>query len=58
MMAQLKDFAATVNIPIIKSNRFGHEQVNDPIIYNTEAKIVVTKDGKFDLIMNDIGINQ
>ncbi|WP_316354133.1 LD-carboxypeptidase [Candidatus Trichorickettsia mobilis] len=52
IMAALKDFAATVNIPIFKSNRFGHEQVNDPIIYNTETRIVTTKDGKFDLIID------
>ncbi len=47
----LTDFAATLKIPIFKTNRFGHERVNDPIIYNTDTKIIVTDSNQFELIM-------
>lgn len=47
----IKDFAAITNIPLFKTNRFGHEQINDPIIYNTSSMIIAVTDGKFNLIM-------
>jgi muramoyltetrapeptide carboxypeptidase len=53
MMKALKAFAATMDIPIFKSNRFGHEATNDPIIYNGNSKIIATENNKFDLIMDN-----
>ncbi len=47
----LTDFAATLKIPVFKTNRFGHEQINDPIIYNTSTKIIPSNDNQFELIM-------
>ncbi len=58
IIAVLTNFASTLKIPVFKTNRFGHEQVNDPIIYNTTAKIIPSNDNQFELIMqchlNDI----
>ncbi len=51
IIAALADFAATLKIPVFKTNRFGHERVNDPIIYNTNTKIILTDKNQFELIM-------
>lgn len=51
IMKVLKDFASHLTIPVFKSNRFGHEKFNDPIIYNTPSKIIPSSNGKFDLTM-------
>lgn len=50
IMRVLKDFASVLNIPVFKTNRIGHGAINDPIIYNTESKIIRSRN-KFDLIM-------
>lgn len=50
-MLVLRNFADSLNIPVFKTNRFGHEKINDPIIYNTNSKIVMEKN-KVKLIMN------
>jgi muramoyltetrapeptide carboxypeptidase len=47
----LTNFATTLKIPVFKTNKFGHEQVNEPIIYNSTTKIISTNDGQFELIM-------
>ncbi|AAU03867.1 LD-carboxypeptidase [Rickettsia typhi] len=50
-MLVLRNFAYSLNIPVFKTNRFGHEQINDPIIYNTNSKIIMSKHKGFKLIM-------
>jgi len=47
----LRNFANSLKIPVFKTNRFGHEKINDPIIYNTESKIIGSGE-KFKLIMD------
>lgn len=51
IMKVLKDFASHLTAPVFKSNRFGHEKYNDPIIYNTPSRIMPSSNGKFELIM-------
>jgi len=48
-MLVLRNFADSLNIPVFKTNRFGHEKINDPIIYNTDSKIIKNKG--FKLVM-------
>lgn len=48
----LNNFAATLNIPVFKTNRFGHDKTNDPIIYNIDSKIIAKENGSFKLVMN------
>lgn len=48
-MLVLRNFADSVDIPVFKTNRFGHEKINDPIIYNTNSKIIKSKE--FKLVM-------
>ncbi|ADE29928.1 LD-carboxypeptidase [Rickettsia prowazekii] len=50
-MLVLRNFAYSLNIPVFKTNRFGHERINDPIIYNTNSKIIMSKHKEFKLIM-------
>ncbi|WP_342270362.1 LD-carboxypeptidase [Rickettsia endosymbiont of Orchestes rusci] len=52
IMAILSNFASNLAIPVFKTNRFGHEKINDPIIYNTDSKIISTDDGNFKLVMD------
>lgn len=54
IMKVLKDFASHLTVPVFKSNKFGHEKFNDPIIYNTPSKITPSNDGGFELIMKSI----
>ncbi|AFB21180.1 LD-carboxypeptidase [Rickettsia canadensis] len=42
-MLVLRNFADSLNIPVFKTNRFGHDKINDPIIYNTDSKIIKNK---------------
>lgn len=51
IMLVLRDFADNLNIPVFKTNRFGHQKINDPIVYNTDSKIIPTQDNRFKLIM-------
>ncbi|XVN42078.1 MAG: LD-carboxypeptidase [Candidatus Rickettsia vulgarisii] len=51
IMKVLRDFASHLAVPVFKSNRFGHEKFNDPIIYNTPSKIIPSNNGRFELIM-------
>ena len=48
-MLVLRNFADSLDIPVFKTNRFGHEKINDPIIYNTNSKIIKNKG--FKLVM-------
>ncbi|ACP53432.1 Microcin C7 self-immunity protein [Rickettsia africae ESF-5] len=48
-MLVLRNFADSLDIPVFKTNRFGHEKINDPIIYNTNSKIIKSKE--FKLVM-------
>lgn len=48
-MLVLRNFADSLNIPVFKTNRFGHEKINAPIIYNTDSKIIKNKG--FKLVM-------
>ncbi|MFY9589651.1 LD-carboxypeptidase [Rickettsia endosymbiont of Halotydeus destructor] len=48
----LSNFAATLNIPVFKTNRFGHGKINDPIIYNTDSKIIASENENFKLVMS------
>ncbi|MFV9929590.1 MAG: LD-carboxypeptidase [Rickettsia endosymbiont of Haemaphysalis japonica] len=48
-MLVLHNFADSLDIPVFKTNRFGHEKINDPIIYNTNSKIIKSKE--FKLVM-------
>ncbi|WP_347938723.1 LD-carboxypeptidase [Rickettsia oklahomensis] len=48
-MLVLSNFADSLNIPVFKTNRFGHAKINDPIIYNTDSKIIKNKG--FKLVM-------
>ncbi|BDU60536.1 putative carboxypeptidase [Candidatus Rickettsia kotlanii] len=48
-MLVLRNFADSLDIPVFKTNRFGHEKINDPIIYNTNSKII--KSEEFKLVM-------
>ncbi|AFC72319.1 microcin C7 self-immunity protein [Rickettsia rhipicephali str. 3-7-female6-CWPP] len=49
IMLVLRNFADSLDIPVFKTNRFGHEKINDPIIYNTNSKIIKSKE--FKLVM-------
>lgn len=51
IMNVLNDFASHLKVPVFKTNRFGHERLNDPIIYNTITKIIPSHNNQFDLIM-------
>ncbi|EER21552.1 MULTISPECIES: LD-carboxypeptidase [spotted fever group] len=48
-MLMLRNFADSLDVPVFKTNRFGHEKINDPIIYNTNSKIIKNKG--FKLVM-------
>ncbi len=50
-MLVLSNFANSLKIPVFKTDRFGHEKINDPIIYNTDSKILDSGE-KFKLIMD------
>ncbi|WP_218460407.1 LD-carboxypeptidase [Rickettsia sp. TH2014] len=50
-MLVLRNFADNLNIPVFKTNRFGHAKINDPIIYNTDSKIIMGKNKGFKLVM-------
>lgn len=47
----LKEFAESTDIPVFKSQRFGHGEINEPIIYNSEGSIKKSSKGLFDLEM-------
>jgi muramoyltetrapeptide carboxypeptidase len=47
----LTNFAAILPVPVFKTNRFGHERINEPIIYNTSTKITPSGHDQFELIM-------
>lgn len=49
-MLVLRNFANRLKVPVFKTNRFGHEKINDPIIYNTDSKIINNNE-KFKLVM-------
>lgn len=51
MLSVINDFSQSINIPVFRSNRFGHEKINDPIIYNTKSVITKDKSGYYNLIM-------
>lgn len=51
ILAVLTDFAAMMPVPVFKTNRFGHERINDPIIYNTSTKIIPSNNDQFELTM-------
>lgn len=42
-MLVLRNFANDLKVPVFKTNRFGHEKTNDPIVYNTDSKIINNK---------------
>lgn len=48
----LVNFASSLDIPVFKTDRFGHSKVNEPIIYNTDFKIIKSEK-TFTLIMNN-----
>lgn len=50
-MLVLRNFATNLKVPVFKTDRFGHEKINDPIIYNTDSKIIGNGE-KFKLIMD------
>lgn len=52
LVKTIKTFAANLDIPVFKTNRFGHGRINDPIIYNTDTKILSEHDGKFKMVMS------
>ena len=47
----LQDFAATLQVPVFKTDRFGHSKYNDPIVYNSNGLIALQKDKTYDLKM-------
>ncbi len=47
----LQNFSDNLSVPVFKTNRFGHERFNDPIIYNTTSKITPSFNNQFELIM-------
>jgi muramoyltetrapeptide carboxypeptidase len=47
----LSNFANILTIPVFKTDRFGHERINDPLIYNSNSKIIPTNNQQFELIM-------
>lgn len=47
----LQDFANQAQVPVFKTNRFGHSKYNDPIVYNSNGFISLQKDKTFDLKM-------
>lgn len=47
----LESFANILKIPVFKTDRFGHERVNDPLIYNSNSEITPTNNQQFELIM-------
>lgn len=49
----LKSFADNLNIPVFKTNRFGHRKINDPIIYNVSSEIAKSSGNDFTLTMNN-----
>ncbi|HJD61701.1 MAG TPA: LD-carboxypeptidase [Rickettsia endosymbiont of Columbicola hoogstraali] len=49
-MLVLRNFANNLKVPVFKTDRFGYEKINDPIIYNTDSKIIGNGE-KFKLIM-------
>ena len=51
ILAALTNFAATLPVPVFKTNKFGHERINYPIIYNTTSKIIPSNNDQFELIM-------
>jgi muramoyltetrapeptide carboxypeptidase len=48
----LENFASNLNIPVFKTDRFGHNKINDPIIYNTNSRIIANKARSFNLVMD------
>jgi muramoyltetrapeptide carboxypeptidase len=49
----LERFATETNIPVFKSNQFGHGHTNYPLIYNAPSEIVLNKETcHFSLIMH------
>lgn len=50
-MLVLSNFANSLKVPVFKTDRFGHEKINNPIIYNTDSKII-SNGKKFKLIMD------
>jgi len=51
-MRVLSEFASNLNVPVFKTNKFGHERINEPIIYNVHSFISPSSKGNFTLIMN------
>lgn len=51
ILTVLTNFAAVLPVPVFKTNKFGHERINEPIIYNTNTKIISSDNGEFELIM-------
>uniref|UniRef100_A0AC34FJX9 LD-carboxypeptidase n=1 Tax=Panagrolaimus sp. ES5 TaxID=591445 RepID=A0AC34FJX9_9BILA len=47
----LKNVSSALKIPAFKTDKFGHEHFNFPIIYNTFSMIVPTLNNTFDLVM-------
>lgn len=53
----INNFAEKTTIPVFKSNKIGHDKINYPIIYNTNATILKIQNSKdikiYKLIMNN-----
>lgn len=47
----LKDFANNLQVPVFKSNKFGHSKYNDPVIYNVNSSISSQNNKTYDLKM-------
>jgi muramoyltetrapeptide carboxypeptidase len=51
----LKNFADRINVPVYKTDKFGHGKINLPFVYNSLG--TVTKSGeKFEIVMKTAGI--
>ena len=51
-MQALAGFASNLDIPVFKTNKFGHEEINEPIIYNVDSFISPSSKSTFSLVMN------
>lgn len=52
VISVLKNFAHSLKIPVFKTDRFGHGPINDPIMYNSESKIVKIGTNRYKVIIN------
>lgn len=47
----LKDFANNIQVPVFKSDKFGHSKYNDPIVYNVNSSISSQNNKTYNLKM-------